>query len=253
MRKKDSKGSKLLISVMYHHVGSDRCSNDLEMMQRHLEYIAKNYTTVFPTFDPLPKNPICLVFDDGYYDFFKFIYPLLQKLNLKALLGVVPSVILDDCDEDDAIRLGFEHNDLFRNYKKGTFCTYKELQEMQKSGLVQIVSHSYSHKNLLEDDVDLELELQTSKKIIEEKLGTQVESFVFPFGKFNTKILNETKKYYKYAFRIGNGINKDFHGINGVIYRIDGDFLPTPDAIFKPKKMIQYIFKSFIKSLIGEK
>ena len=58
--------------MMYHHVGSDRCSNDLEMLDKHLEYISKNFTSVFPTLDKLPKNPICLVFDDGYYDFYKY-------------------------------------------------------------------------------------------------------------------------------------------------------------------------------------
>jgi peptidoglycan/xylan/chitin deacetylase (PgdA/CDA1 family) len=236
---------------MYHHVGSDRCSNNLEIFEQHLEYISKNFTSLFPTFEKLPKKAICLVFDDGYYDFYKFIYPLLKKYNLKALLAVTPKYILDDTDKDDATRLGFEHNALFQEYKNATFCTYKELQEMNQSGYVQIVSHSYSHKNLLEDDVNLTEELLKSKKIIEQKLNTKVESFVYPFGKYNQKILNETMKYYKYAFRIGNALNKDFHGINDVIYRIDGDFLKSPDDIFCLKNMLKFRFKAFIKKIVG--
>ncbi len=234
---------------MYHHVNSDRCSNDLEMLDKHLEYISQNFTSVFPTFDKLPKNPICLVFDDGYYDFYKFIYPLLKRYNLKALLGVVPSVTLDKCDFDDKTRLNIEHNHLFENYKKGTFCTYEELATMRDSGLVEIASHSYSHTNLVEDDVDLEKELKSSKEILEKKLNIKVESFVFPFGKYDKKVLDETKKHYNYAFRIGNGINKDFHGIGGTIYRIDGDFLTSPSDIFSFKSMLKFRFKSFIKSI----
>ena len=237
--------------MMYHHVGSDRCSNELEIFEKHLAYISNNFTSVFPTFEPLPQKSICLVFDDGYYDFYKFIYPLLKKYNLKALLAVTPKYILDDTNKDDLTRLGFEHNDLFKEYKNATFCTYKELKEMQESGNIQIVSHSYSHKNLLEDDTDLEKELVKSKEMIEKKLGNIVESFVYPFGKYDQKTLDETMKHYKYSFRIGNAVNKDFHGINGVIYRIDGDFLTTPDAIFSFKSMLNFRFKALIKTITG--
>ena len=237
--------------MMYHHVQSDRCSNELSVFEQHLKYVYEHYTTVFPTFDSLPKNAICLVFDDGYYDFYKYIYPLLQKYNLKALLAVVPSVILEDCEEADSTRLSFEHNNLFANYKKGTFCTYKELKDMQTSGLVQIVSHSYSHQNLLEDGIDLTQELQYSKEILEEKLGTSVESFVFPFGKYNQQVLDETLKHYKYAFRIGNAVNKDFHGIHNTIYRIDGDFLSSANGIFSTKNMLKFRLKAFVKQLTG--
>jgi len=236
---------------MYHHVNSDRCSNDLEIFKKHLKYISENFTTTFPTFGTLPKKPICLVFDDGYYDFYKYIYPLLQEYNLKALLAVVPKFILDDTDKDTHMRLNHEHNELFNEYKNATFCTYKELQEMSDSGLVQIVSHSYTHKNLLDDDANLEIELLKSKIEIQNKLNISVDSFVYPFGKYNQHILDETMKHYKYSFRIGNGMNHDFHGVNGVIYRIDGDFLKTEDELFKFNNMIKFRFKSFIKSIIG--
>ena len=244
---------KLLISTMYHHVNSDRCSNEFAVFETHLAYISEHFTSVFPSCGVLPKNAICLVFDDGYYDFYKLIFPLLKKHNLKALLGVVPSVILDSSNTKDAARLAPEHNHLFREYKNGTFCTYEELQEMQDSGLVQIASHSLTHVNLLEDDVNLEDELKLSKSILEKKLNVKVESFIFPFGKYNQHVLDETKKHYKYAFRIGNGINKDFHGINGVIYRIDADNLEDASSIFSFTNMLKYRFKTFTKSIVGNK
>ena len=238
---------------MYHHVQSDRCSNQLTMLDAHLQYISQHFTTLFPTKTIACKSSVCLVFDDGYFDFYKYIFPLLKKYNLKALLAVTPRYILEDIDKEDTKRLNFEHNDLFKHFKEGTFCTYKELREMVQSGHIQVASHSYSHVNLLEDGVDLESELEGSKKIIEEKLGVKVESFVFPFGKYNQTILNETKKYYRYAFRIGNAVNDDFNGINGVIYRIDGDNLRREDEIFKFSKMMKYRYKKFIKELVGNR
>ena len=241
-----------MISMMYHHLNSDRCSNEYGIFEEHLAYISQHFTSVFPE-EKLPKKPICLVFDDGYFDFYKFIYPLLKKYNLKALLAVVPKYILDDIELEDEKRLSYEHNDLFKNYQNGTFCTYKELKESGERGLVQVVSHSYSNKNLVEDDIDLTIELKKSKEILEEKLGITVNSFVFPFGKYNQRVLDETKKYYKYPFRIGNGINTDFNGVNGVIYRIDGDNLKNGSDIFSFKNILKYRMKTLIKSIVGNR
>ena len=80
-----------------------------------------------------------------------------------------------------------------------------------------------------------------------------MESFVYPFGRYDQAVLDETMKSYKYSFRIGNGVNKDFGGVNGVIYRIDGDFLETPNDIFSFKNMLKFRLKTFIKTIVGNK
>lgn len=231
---------------MYHHVNSDRCSNDLEIFEEHLKYITQNYISLFPGEEVVSKS-VCLTFDDAYADFYYLIFPLLQKYNLKALLAVPTKYILDDTDCAQDIRVGFEHNDLFKNYKKATFCTFKELREMCESGLVQMASHSHSHVNLLEKGVDLEEELVLSKKILEDRLNIKVNSFVFPFGKYNEKIVAEGHKQYKYLFRIGNAIHKDFSGIKGLNYRVDGDNLTQADVLFSFKNRLKYRFKAFTK------
>ena len=150
------------------------------------------------------------------------------------------------------IRLGFEHNRLFQEYKKATFCTYSEMREMLSCGLIKIASHTHTHTNLLENVV-LDDELLLSKKILEEKLDIQVESFVFPFGKYNNVIAKECKKHYKYMFRIGNAIHKDFSGIDGIIYRVDGDNLKTYNEIFRIKNILRYRLKALSKKIIGSK
>lgn len=233
---------------MYHHVNSDRCSNDLDIFEEHLKYIKANFKTIFPG-EKIEKNSICLTFDDAYADFYFLIFPLLKKYNLKALLAIPSKYILDDTDESSQDRMNFEHNDLFDNYQKATFCTYKELRQIRDSGLVVFASHSHSHINLTQDGVDLDLELRVSKEILEEKLGVKIESFVFPFGKYSQNILNESKKYYKYNFRIGNAIHKDFNGINGAIYRVNADGLKSADEIFKPTRLLKYKFKAILKRL----
>lgn len=236
---------------MYHHVNSDRCSNDLHIFEEHLKYIKSKFTSIFPGEDII-GDCVCLTFDDGYVDFYYLIYPLLKKYGLKALLAVPSKYILDVCDKAPEARMSFEHNDLFVNYEKGTFCSVEELKEMIDSGLVRIGSHSHTHIDLTADGVDLDTELRLSKEILEQKLGVKVESFVFPFGKYNQEILRQAKQYYKYSFRIGNAMHKDFNGINGAIYRVDGDGLKSADEIFGFKKILGYKIKGLIKRL-GDK
>ena len=237
-----------MISIMYHHVNSDRCSNDLAIFEEHLKYIKNNFKTIFPG-EKVEKNSLCLTFDDAYADFYFLIFPLLKKYNLKALLAIPSKYILENTTQLAENRMNFEHNDLFKNYEKATFCTYEELKEMRDSKLVVFGSHSHSHIDLTQDSVDLNLELKVSKEILEEKLQLKIESFVFPFGKYNQEILQESKKLYKYNFRIGNAIHKDFSGINGAIYRVDGDGLKSADEIFRASKILKYRFKGIVKRL----
>ena len=238
----------MLINLMYHHVNSDRCSNDLEIFEKHIKYISENFKTIFPTDEKLKGNYACLIFDDAYVDFYYLIFPILKKYKVKALLAVPTKYILNSCENDSNLRMSFEHNDEFKNYEKGTFCTFEEMKEMIVSNLVQIVSHSHTHTNLLEKDIDLDQELNLSKKILEDKLNIKVETFVYPFGKFNKEIAQQTHKVYKYSFRIGNAIHKDFSGIKGINYRINADGLKTADEIFRFPKILKYKFKALIKS-----
>jgi len=236
---------------MYHHLNSDRCSNNIAIFEEHLKYIKANFTTIFPG-EKVVKNAICLTFDDAYADFYFLVFPLLKKYNLKSLLAIPSKYILDDTKELPENRMNFLHNDLFENYEKATFCTYKELKELKNSGLIVFASHSHSHINLLEKNVDLNLELKTSKDILEEKLSVKIDSFVFPFGKYNQDILKQAQKYYKYNFRIGNAIHKDFSGIKGAIYRVNGDGLKSADDIFKFDKILKYRFKGLLKKMVSK-
>ena len=51
--------------------------------------------------------------------------------------------------------------------------------------------------------------------------------------------------------KLGSVVNKDFNGVNGVIYRIDADNLYSADEIFKLSNIMKFKFKTFIKSIVG--
>ena len=242
----------MLISVMYHHIGHGRFSNDPELFERHLKYVIDQFNIVVPG-DTLSKNQknICLTFDDAYYDFYYYVFPLLKKYNVKAVLAVPTALIPEKTDASPGKRMSLEHEEIYKNknyHKFGSFCTWDELREMNDSGFVTMASHSHNHKDLARNDVNLKEEIIKSKKILEEKLNAKVDSFILPFGRYNRKSFDLLQKNYKYIFKVGQGINRDFSGVNGLIYRIDGDNLKDEKSIFFFKPMLGYRIKSFAKS-----
>lgn len=245
----------MLSVIMYHHINSDDLplSNSDSMMEAHLALIAKRCTTLFPG-DPIVSNAVCLTFDDAYFDFYHYVFPLLKKFNLKALLAVPSAYILDETDIASEHRLSLKHHEIYEgdNYRMyAPFCTYAELREMVRSGHVMVASHSMNHVNLSEEGVDLEQEIFGSKVVLEEKLGFRVDSFVLPYGKYNDAAVALASEHYPYVFRIGNALNPSWDGIGGLIYRIKGDGLKTPGELFSPLKQLGFWFKTVIKTVKG--
>ena len=241
--------------VMYHHINSDDLplSNTEGMMDAHLRLIAERYTSVFPGQDE--GKAICLTFDDAYYDFYHYVFPLLKKYRLKALLAVPSAYILDDTDVEPSKRLSLTHREIYEGSNWRThapFCTYAELREMIGSGHVAVASHSMNHVNLSDEGIDLEQEIVRSKIALEEKLRFRVDSFVLPYGKYNAAAVALAHEHYSYVFRIGNALTPSWEGIGGLVYRIKGDALRTPDELFKPLKQLGFWFKTMVKLVKGE-
>jgi len=238
----------MLLSLMYHHINSDKYSNSLELIEEHFQYISHNYRIIFPCEykSNLNNTDLCLVFDDAYFDFYYYIFPLLKKYNIKALLSVPIKYILDEINIDTDKRLSLPHSEMMsgNNYiDYGCFCSWKEIVEMAKSGLVQIASHGFNHikiDNISQDE--LKFELYESKKIIEDRLGVVCDSFVYPYGNFNKEVLDEVNKYYDYNFAIANIYN--FSIKNNPIYRVYADDMKTYDELFLLNKKIKYILNT---------
>ena len=234
---------------MYHHLNRDVLSNSSEMFERHLQYIKCNFQSIFPVYGKIPSNSVCLIFDDAYFDFYYYAFPLLKKYKIKSVLAVPTEYILQDTDLSPEKRLQFKHDDCFKEYKQATFCTFAELKEMQASGLVKIASHSHSHCNMRNPQTNVEEELLISKMILENELKEKVDTFVYPFGKYDKQILVRTKEIYDFIFRIGQAVHLDFNGLYGVNYRLIGDNLKSPDAPFRKMNTIKYYLKGCLRMI----
>ena len=242
----------MILTFLYHRINDIKYSNSDLMIEEHLKYISEKYNIVVPgdKINPFKIN-VCLTFDDGFYDFYHFVFPILKKLKIKALLALPIKYILEDTNVSPKERLSLSYKEATKDnnfINKAPFCTWKEINEMQASKLVKIASHSYSHQELTKDGIDLDFEIIESKKILENKLNIHVDTFVYPLGKFNEKVHKKVKENYKYAMRIGSALNISWQNFNSITYRIISDDLKTKKENLKLKNYISYIWFFFLNT-----
>ena len=221
----------MLLTLLFHRTlrRKERYASSPFLMEKNLQYL-KQFPSLFPgEKHSLHKMQVCITFDDAYFDFYHYVFPLLKKYQIKAVLGVPCKYILDDTSCSLETRLSVKQQDALLEYEKSApFCTWQEIQEMERSGLVEIASHSYSHPNLLSKNVEWGREIIGSKKFLEEKLAKEVNTFIYPMGKFNRNLHRIVAHYYKYVMRIGSSLNVSWKNSARIHYRIpaDGESLP---------------------------
>jgi len=86
---------------------------DVQYFEQQMDYLSKNYKIIslndLNKSDPFISSVI-ITFDDGYYDFYEYAYPILKKYDIKVTLYLITS-ILNKCAEIWWLKL----EDLFNN------------------------------------------------------------------------------------------------------------------------------------------
>jgi len=82
---------------------------------------------------PLPKKAVLISFDDGYHSVYANAFPIIKKYKIPVLMALVGSWL------NEKEKIDFNKHSIARS----KFLSQKEIQEMLKSGLVEIASHSY--------------------------------------------------------------------------------------------------------------
>ena len=232
---------------MYHRIGTGKHANSEEMLRAHLTFLKERYTIVLPG-DPLQKGKlsICLTFDDASFDFYRYVFPMLKELNIRALLGIPARYILDSTALSPEERLSVPYTLAMQDGffdRKAPFCTWEELNEMVRSGHVEAASHSFMHCNLTFDFVDLNREVVASKHIIETNLSQPVSSFIYPFGRMNLGLHEYVAQYYPYTFRIGSSLNWGWGNGRKPISRIIGDQMKGHASLLSFSNLAKYALK----------
>lgn len=229
---------------MYHHVGADKLSNSPLILEKHFQHIKDNFNVVLPG-ETLAESTvnICIVFDDASYSFYHYAFPLIKKTGIRAVLAVSPKFIAETAGEKaPQSRLqvpAYSMMDGDTYMQSIPFCTWQELTEISDSGFVKIASHSYSHRNLLASP-DVENEVVEAKRILQERIGREVDTFVYPYGRFNSSIRERVRRFHAFSFAVGAGDNKTWNGVGGVLFRMYADNLSSPSALFSGLNLARY-------------
>ncbi len=192
----DKEDEIVLPVLMYHNIvdgyaeGTEGANITPELFKKHMQGIlARGYTPIFVADyynyivrgKALPENPIAITFDDGYLSNYTVAYPILKELNIPATIFVVTSTVGLGTDTG---KVSYPH------------FTWEQAREMQQSGIVDIQSHSHTHKRMSELSIaELQMELRLSKYYIEKNLDKNCYIFAYPYGGYD----EDTFRMAKYA------------------------------------------------------
>ena len=95
---------------------------------------------------------IVLTFDDGYLDNWVFAYPIMKKYGLKGTVFINPEFVDHSSDKRKNLEnVNFDH-DRLQSFDKLGFLNWLEIQEMDRSSVMNAQSHSMSHNWYFKSD-----------------------------------------------------------------------------------------------------
>jgi peptidoglycan/xylan/chitin deacetylase (PgdA/CDA1 family) len=128
-----------------------------------------------------PGKAIAITFDDGYQDFADVALPLLHKNGFFATI-LVPVSLVGRRAEWDA-SLG----------EAAPIMSWQTIRQMRREGM-HIGSHGLQHLRLTQlPEPDVHTEVRLSKQILENEVGTAVDTFSYPFGEVNEMVAEATR------------------------------------------------------------
>lgn len=201
--------------LMYHEIGYEGGSFSVtpENFAKQMEYLKDGGYDVISLNQLVEgiksgrvfkRNKVVITFDDGYENNFKYAYPVLKKMKFPATIFIISGFM------DKAPKEGEKE-----------FLRWAEVKEMSENG-ISFGSHTASHIYLgdVTDENAAAGEIAGSKKMIEEKIGSNAGYFCYPSGGFNDMVKAMVKSAgYKGACTTNRGFvdfNRDVYELKRV-------------------------------------
>lgn len=191
--------------LLYHHIGENAANNRYyispQVFEKQMQELKNwGYQTITAAYlaevilqgGSLPGRPVVITFDDGDLDVFENAFPILDELGFVATMYVVSNYM-----------------------DQPNYISTEQLQQLAQAGW-EIGSHSSNHYDLTLNYGLLYQELYQSRQDIETRVGVQVSTFAYPFGKVDPNVFAKTRDY-GYAAGMGLGTSVE-HSLYTVYY-----------------------------------
>jgi peptidoglycan/xylan/chitin deacetylase (PgdA/CDA1 family) len=148
----------------------------LERLAEHLE-----------TGAPIPPRGVVLTFDDNTLGLYRHLFPMLKRYRWPAVI--------------------FVHTDYVGKPTGKEHCTWDQLREMERSGLVKAYPHTASHPQDMRrsSDRQLQRELVHARQVMERELGGERRFFAYSNGFYDERT---ARAVWKAGYRLG--ITEDY-------------------------------------------
>jgi peptidoglycan/xylan/chitin deacetylase (PgdA/CDA1 family) len=174
-----------VVVLCYHRLegkAGGALSIEVDLFKSHMKQIKEKGLAVISMQDflawrrgekTIPPKSVLITIDDGYVSGYEVGLPVLKEYNFPATYFIYTNFV----------------------NKGGKSMTWSQITELRDAGM-EIGSHTVSHFDLRHKpakapgdyDAWLKDEVETSKQILEEKLGIKVSTIAYPYGYNNEKV-----------------------------------------------------------------
>jgi peptidoglycan/xylan/chitin deacetylase (PgdA/CDA1 family) len=195
---------------MYHRVGDNSAEAEFSVSTRSFErqmraiktlsYHVVELDEIMAALDGkavLPEKSIAITFDDGFRDTLENAEPVLRSLGYAATFFLVSRLM----GGTNAWMVG-------EKYSRADLMSWTDARELSRQGFT-IGSHSRTHRSLNQlRDAEINDEVEGSKRDLEDKLGTTVRYFAYPYGHLDNRSRNAVERAgYAAACSTRSGFN----------------------------------------------
>lgn len=185
----------------------------------------------------LPEKSLIISFDDGNQTDYTIAFPLLEKFGFKATFFLTSDFI-----------------------DKPGHLSKSQIQKMSQEGM-EFGTHGKTHKFLSTlNEKDLRMELQESKRVLEEITGKKIDLLSLPGGYYSSKVKRMAQELgYKGICTSKFGLNEnntDPFELKRISFRFGDSFSYFVSIVNQHKKLnlkkkLRDNFLSFLKAILG--
>lgn len=136
---------------------------------------------------PFPAKTFVMTFDDGYQNNYTRAFPILQEFGFKGTIFLI-SAYCGTSWSGDASSL-----------EARRMLSWAEIEEMHKYG-IEFGAHTSTHPDLTRIPIgQAEREIKQSKEAIQERLGAEVTTFAYPYGRLNAIVREIARGQFRAA------------------------------------------------------